>query len=286
MKPVYEAPAFAPDEASLTAFIRRERSFDWNWHYHPEIELTWIRRGRGRRLVGDHTAKYREGDLVLLGANLPHTWISDPRSHRNEAVVVQFRALPSGMLEMPEFAIVAGLLNRAGAGLKFANTAPMEAALLRLASLRGLPAWLLLIDILRRLSTGPKPEMLASAGYRHHRSLRLVSRLGQVRDHIEKNFRAELPLAEAARVAGLSSSAFSRLFHRMTNQTYVGYRNAVRVREACRLLIESDLPVTRIAGEAGFENLANFNRRFRERQGMTPREYRRLHERPDWRSVS
>ena len=145
---------------------------------------------------------------------------------------------------------------------------------------RGLPAWLELAGILHTLADGSGSQPLASVGYRHGRSHRLVSRLERVTTHIEQNFREELPLAEAARIACLTPSAFSRSFRKTTGQTYVAYRTACRLREACRLLMETDLPVTRIAGECGFENLANFNRRFRHRQGMTPRDYRRLHNLP------
>lgn len=280
VKAIYQAPVFERSGASLTAFVRKEKSFDWNWHYHPEIELTWIRHGHGRRLVGDHAAHYRAGDLVLLGGNLPHTWISAGESRRNEAVVVQFQAPPPELLGLPEFLDVARLLGSAGAGLQFPNAKPVEDLLRGLVKEKGLAAWLRMAEILGRLATAKESEALASSRYRHDRSQKLASRMGRVIEFIEKNFREDIALADAAGVAGLTESAFSRLFSRITNQTFVSYRNACRVREACRALIETDDQVIRIAGECGFENLANFNRRFRERQGMTPREYRRLHERP------
>lgn len=280
MKPSLQGPVYERAAASLTAFVRRERTFAWNWHYHPEWELTWIRRGHGRRLVGDHTAEYQPGDLVLLAGNLPHTWVSAPSSRSNEAVVVQFQPFPASLLGLPEFVAVARLLDRASTGLRFSASRTTGEALLRLVGERGLTAWLNLAGIFQALAVGPDPSPLASVGYRHGRSHRLVSRLERVTSHIEQNFREELPLAEAARIASLTPSAFSRFFHKTTGQTYVAYRNACRIREACRLLIETDLPVTRIAGECGFENLPNFNRRFRDRQGLSPRDYRRLHDRP------
>jgi AraC-like DNA-binding protein len=281
MKPALEAPAFESTGASLAAFVRREPVFDWNWHYHPEIELTWIRSGKGRRLVGDHTAEYGPGDLVLLGANLPHTWVSAPGSKRNEAIVVQFRAFPPELLRLPEFSAVEGLLRRAHTGLCFPRAGVVPAQLRKLARGRGLPAWLRLCQVLARLAANRSAQTLASSSYRHKRSHRMLSRIERVSDFVAANFRNEIPLANAARVAGLTPSAFSRMFRRATNQTYTSYRNAHRIREACRLLIETDLAITRIAGECGFDNLANFNRHFRERQKMTPRDYRRLHEPAD-----
>src|SRR5215470_12119887 len=82
------------------SFSVREDIFPYlynHWHYHPELELTYIRRGTGLRLVGDSMENFADGDLILLGANLPHVWRSDadyfkgsPHLHI-EAVAIQFR---------------------------------------------------------------------------------------------------------------------------------------------------------------------------------------------------
>lgn len=284
MKPVLEAPRSNLNADSLVAFERSESSFAWSWHYHPEIELTWIREGRGTRLVGDHSSAYEPGDLVLLGANLPHTWFSAKASRRNRAIVVQFcpQLFPEAALGLPQFAAIAGLLREARRGIHFpAETAErMSASLRRLLHLRGLPRWLGLARLLHELASGRKREILASARYQHRRSQKLNSRLEKVTAYLEKRFREEISLAQAARVAGLTPGAFSRFFHKMTHRTFTGYRNACRIREACRLLDETDLSITEIAFACGFGNLSNFNRRFREEKRLAPREYRRQHNRP------
>ncbi|CAN5827098.1 AraC family transcriptional regulator [soil metagenome] len=283
MKPSFEAPLFEPTRASLVAFQRREPRFPWAWHYHPEFELTWIRAGRGRRVVGDHADVYASGDLVLLGSNLPHTWASAEGEVKNHAVVIQFRpeAIPESLLRLPEFHAVHVLLEGAGRGLRFpgANRS-LRGSLLALPGKMGLQGWIGLLEVLEHLSRDSRAWPLASAGYRHHRSHRLHSRLEQVTTHIEQNFREPLPLAEGARLCGLTPSAFSRFFRQMTGQTFVAFRNECRVREAARLLVETDSTITHIAFECGFQNLANFNRRFREAQGETPGQYRRKRIRP------
>ncbi len=258
------------------AFVRQEISFPWNWHYHPELELTWICEGYGRRLVGDHAAPYQTGEIVLLGPNLPHTWISDPKSPANRAIVVQFHALPRELMACQEFSRIGTLLNQAAPGLRFLTSKPLEKLLKALTEKCGLTAWLGLMEILDHLAL-QGGEVLSSRRYRHERSSKLVSRLERVIRHIDGHFRKELPLAEVARIAGLTPSSFSRVFHRMTNQTYVTYLNNCRTREACRLLIETDRPITQVAGDCGFENLSNFNRRFRLTNQMTPSEFRRIH---------
>ena len=340
MKPAIEAPSSLLKKASLVAFEREESSFPWNWHYHPEIELTLIVEGRGTRLVGDHSEAYSPGDLVLLGANLPHTWFSfnpksevdrggltqfagreclssgltvskdTPRpssSHRdsascasssaptsefgfnrkeavtsgsNRAIVVQFRRemLPEGILTLPEFASIAQLMADAARGLRFPVTVAQEIQpeLCALVRQDGLQGWLALVNLLGRLAQIPR-SMLASPGHRHQSSARMSLRMERVISHLERYYRDDLPVAQVARMVGLSSGTFSRFFRKMAHQTYVDYRNGLRIREACRLLEESDLPITEIAYECGFNNLANFNRRFRTEKGMSPRHYRQLH---------
>src|SRR5271170_1900691 len=81
--------------SSFTYRIFRPRHFPFQWHFHPEIELTLIGRGHGRRFVGNDISPFIPGDLVLLGSNLPHSWMSaHPDGKRGpgvESVVIQFR---------------------------------------------------------------------------------------------------------------------------------------------------------------------------------------------------
>jgi AraC-like DNA-binding protein len=286
MKPAMEPPRVPWDgKASLFAYERRAASFAWNWHYHPEIELTLILRGRGTRLIGDHSEEYRPGDLILLGPNLPHSWISAddtrPASGRNRAIVIQFlpQAIPAAILALPEFAPIQRLLAESGRGLRFpaATAKSLRDELAALAGCDGLARWLGLAAAFGRLAMSPR-AVLASVGHRHRRSSRLSSRLERVTSHLERHFRDDLPISRAAAMVGVSAGTFSRFFRKMTHRTFVDYRNALRVAEACRLLEESDLPVIEVAYACGFNNLANFNRRFRREKGMVPRDYRRLHE--------
>lgn len=282
MKPTLEAPRSSFADASLEAFERVERSFAWNWHYHPEFELTWIRSGSGTRLVGDHSADYAPGDLVLLGPNLPHTWFTEANDRRiNRALVSQFRssAIPASLLSLTEFSDVGRLLAKAGRGLSFPRAVAhrLNPQMRSLMAESGLGRWMMLLRLLDQLADEPS-DVLASSNYRNERSARLSHRAEEIARYLQENCANELPAAQVARRFGLSEGAFSRFFHRTTGTTFRAYRNHCRIQEACRLLIETDDPITDVALESGFGNLANFNRRFREQKRMTPTAYRRLHQ--------
>jgi len=58
----------------------RGTSYHATWHFHPEYQLTLVLESRGHRMVGDNITRLRPGDLVLVGANLPHVWHQEVRS--------------------------------------------------------------------------------------------------------------------------------------------------------------------------------------------------------------
>jgi AraC-like DNA-binding protein len=287
MKPAIEAMPWWDGTLSLRAYRRAERAFSWNWHYHPEIELTLITRGSGTRLVGDHSSGYGPGDLVLLGPNLPHTWFSQKpgrAADANEAIVVQFlaSAYPEALLALPEFEALRALFVQAGRGVRFspATAKSVEGRLRALTQSGGLDAWLGLASLLGELAqTGG--EALAGAAYRNQRSFKMGSRLGRIIDHIEARCDDRFSLEDAARFAGLTPSSFARFFRKMTGRTFVEFRNSCRIRRACQALAESDQSILEIALASGFQNLANFNRQFRQSMGMPPRDYRKLRN-PGW----
>jgi AraC-like DNA-binding protein len=282
MKAAIETMPWWDGSLSLRAYRRAERSFAWNWHYHPEIELTLITRGSGTRLVGDHSAEYHAGDLVLIGPNLPHTWFSQKTGRTagsNEAFVVQFlaSAFPEGLLALPEFEAVRSLLARSKLGLRFSPeiAKSLEQRLRALTAERELGAWLSLALLLGELARSGG-EVLAGATYRNQRSFKMESRLERIIGYIENHCDGQLSLSDAANFAGLTPSSFARFFRKMTGKTFVEFRNACRIRKACQTLVETELSILEIALAAGFENLANFNRQFRKTTGMPPRDYRRL----------
>lgn len=272
-------------EASFIYKRRSDPRFEFSWHFHPEYELTWIVRSRGRRFVGDGIAPYAEGDLVLLGADLPHTWCSDPsRRGRHEAVVVQFRHdfLGRGFFDRPELAEVRRLLERSARGLRFAGRAQRAAArgMEEMGRLRGAERVAALLGVLARLARARDAAALSSPGFVPSLRRADAGRIDRAFRFIHGNFAGGLTLVEAAAAVPMSVPAFCRFFRRKTGKTFTQYVNELRVGETCRLLVETDRTVLQASLESGFNNLSHFNRRFRALRGMSPREYRRQFAQP------
>jgi AraC-like DNA-binding protein len=260
-------------------------AFPFRWHFHPEVELTLILRGRGRRFVGDDISRFAERDLVLLGSNLPHTWESDSRARQAgecRSIVIQFRPdFLGGALGKPtgEFGAIADLLQRARRGLHF-DARGRESAARAMQEMQSLPPLrrlTLLLEILDTLARDRRARPISSAGFHPAVAWKDQKRVTQVCGFLNSQFTRPIKLAEAADLAGLSDSAFARFFQRATGKQFTAYLSELRVGRACELMIETERKIAMIALESGFENLSHFNRTFLRAKGMTPREFRAAH---------
>ncbi|MEM6757604.1 MAG: AraC family transcriptional regulator [Planctomycetota bacterium] len=265
---------------SFTWRRMRFNHFRFGWHVHPEAELTTIVRGRGTRYVGDHVADYREGDLVLLAPNLPHTWSSPiDRPNGVESVVIQFlTGFPGeGFLDRPELGAVRRLLQRARVGLRFTGRSASRVAdeMGQMETMKPLARMLRLWELLDRLASSKRVEPLSTRPFTHALREADARRIDRVCRAIEGRFAEPIALADGAQIVHLHPSSFARWFKQTTGQTFVEYLHRLRVGHAARRLIESDAPVTDICFESGFGNLSHFHRVFRRLKGTTPSAYRR-----------
>lgn len=252
-------------------------AFNYPWHQHPEIELTWILKGSGLRYVGDSVEPFHAGDFCLLGSNLPHTWLSseDSPGTMTRSLVVQFAPSLFGkeLLHLPEFARIADLFDRADRGLWFdrAVAARLRRKMFRRTSpLRQLTG---LVEILDELAMHPGARPLALVPWAHGR--RADARLRAVLAYLAEHSGGPVSQSDAAGLARLSPAAFSRFFRRSVGKTFQTYLTDLRLSEACRQLLESERTISEIAFSVGFGNLSNFNRSFRIARGMAPGEFRR-----------
>lgn len=274
-----------PPEASVLAFVRDDPAFAFSWHFHAEYELTLILRSRGKRFVGDSIADYKDGDLVLLGPNLPHTWVSTQdtmrrrRSHR--AVVIQFGRdfLGAQFFGHPELKAIDGLLQRSAQGLEILGQTRRRVTdqIRRMQRQRGLERLLGLLRVLDLIARSREMRTLASAGFKPVLRRGDQARIDRVCGHIHAHLSDRLSLLDVASRVGLSPRAFTRFFKRTLGKTLVEYVNELRIGRACTLLINTDHTITEVCFAAGFNNLAHFNRKFLDMKQLTPRQYRRTH---------
>lgn len=280
MKPRYEQPGVT-DGSTFTCFIRRDSAFDFAWHYHREYELTLITAGNGRRYVGTTVERYRPGDLVLLGPDLPHTYASAPGEELAEAAVAQFRHdfLGPDFFALPQFHPLDGLLARSARGLRFSPDDETLALIAGLPRLDAAARTVALLDVLTRLAAEATATPITDPGYAAAPSTVMRDRVDAVCRHLQEAHTEPVLQTEVAALAHMSPTSFSRFFRQAMGRTLTDYVNQLRVETACSLLTSTSLAVTEVAARSGYRNLANFNRRFRELKGLRPTEYRATRQR-------
>ena len=274
MKPIREQVPQRLD-ASFDCEVIDGPDYDTRWHFHPEVQITLAIRSQGYRIVGDNLSPLTNGDCVLIGADLPHVWRQDAKELVH-AIVVRFRTdMP--ILAAPEMQRVQRLLQKARRGLEVTGRtlAAVTEHLIALSTAKDARRLIELLSVLDLLAQSSDLKPLSSANFNPSLDASDQERMGRIMRFIEENITEEIARDDLARVAALSTGAFSRYFKSRTGKTLPEYVNELRIGRACRRLMESGDAVTDIAFDCGFKNLANFNRWFLKLTKLAPREYRR-----------
>jgi AraC-like DNA-binding protein len=271
--------------SELNSFAIREFKlpfFSSPWHFHPECELTYIQKSSGKRFVGDSIARFGPGDLVLIGANLPHYWRNDTsaESSINQAhsLVIQFReeCFGTDFLSLPELTNIRKLLLRSRRGLLFTGNTnrQVKARMIWLKNEKNIGAIIGLLDILRILCESDEFKILSSPGFSALVDEFASERINKAYQYVFEHYTEIIDHQEIARIVGMSPSAFCHYFKRVTGRTLSDFIKDIRIGHARKLLLETDATVAEIAYSCGFESLSNFNKQFHEINGYSPRALR------------
>lgn len=275
------------NETATASFdIRYEKVpyFDNPWHYHPEFELTFITKSNGVRFIGDSIEPFDEGDLVLLGANLPHYWRSDKifystdaPSHA-EAIIMRFRIDLWGtqLLHTPEMQHIYHLLQRASHGIYFPQTTvqkvyPLLTNLLKTNGIERLVGWLQVFNI---LADTEDVHFLSKKSFSGLNAKEDSNRIGKILAYLQAHLSEPINLTDAATLANMNKAAFCRYFKQQTNKTFIEVLNELRIQSACRLLIDSDKDINQISYECGFQDISYFSQIFKAKKGMSASKFR------------
>ncbi len=92
--------------------------------------------------------------------------------------------------------------------------------------------------------------------------------------HLVNNYQKQISLSEMAAVAFMSPEYLCRKFKTVTNTTPTKFLQKIRIKEACRLLLQSNNKIFEIAEEVGYKDLKYFKNIFKEFCGKSPSDYR------------
>ena len=285
MKPVL-SKVQNPVDGQIAVIERSEPYFTNVFHFHEECELVYVDEGRGKRIIGDHIAPFEPGDIVFVGANLPHVWHNDLPYFEEDSqlearsIVVYFRQgiFGSSFFQLEEVRRLADFFERAKRGITLCGAAREKATRLirELPSAKGLDRIILLMKVLQLFSETDEYQYLAGIGYANTYQPKDNHKIDQVFKFMLDNYQRNITLDEAAGIAKLTPQSFCRFFKSRTQKSFVHFLNEIRIRQVCKKLMEEDWSISEVAYSCGFSNLSNFNRFFKLYTGKTPSNY--IHE--------
>jgi len=252
------------------------------WHQHKEYELHLITASSGRFFVGDYIGEFRPGNLVLIGPNLPHNWVSrdlPKEGIQSRDFSLQFADEPfrNSCRYIPELQQALPLLDRSKHGIEFYGISDFALQLLRrIKSTTGLHSFKEFLNLIIKLSKHEDYRLLSSSQLQSFTVDSSNKRFSETIEYLKKNFDSDLTMAEMADKMGMESSKFSRNFKKETGYNFTSYVNRLRINSACNLLAETNQNVSTICYRVGYNTIANFNRRFFQIKKVTPKEYRKL----------
>ena len=262
-------------------------------HWHDEVELVYIKKGRGNLTVDFTEYPVSGPSMVLILPGQLHSIYQEPGEsmeyeniifhpnmllpRQNDVTATDFLLpLLHGTLNVPTLytpqdpyydEIIAGI----DACDEISKTKPRGFELYIKSQLY---QFFFILDNRCRILSTPKPG---------HKSL---DKIKIVLKYIENNYMDKIPISDIAEVAGFSESHFMRYFKETMGTSFVDYLKDYRLTMASRLLASSDSAILDIAAEVGFENLSYFNRAFKKKYDMTPSHFRKENARTTWQEKS
>ena len=284
MKPLYQDLPF-PIDSHIHYYIEDLPHFIVPWHYHPAIEIMYITRGIGTRFVGDCIEQYEEGDVCMIGPNLPHEWRNDDAYFDKESglratcICLFFKReiFDPNFIRLPEMNNIRDLIERSRRGLKFTGNSKLEITRFIRSSVNdvGVRKVTNLLTLLELMATSTEYELLASVGFTNSVNSEDFERFNKVYKFLVKNFATSIRLEEVSTLVGLTPTAFCRYFTERTKKTFVEYLNEMRIGYSKKLLLENKMKISTISGEVGFPNLSNFISQFKKVTGMSPSQFQK-----------
>ena len=285
MKATYALlPEFAPSRRPFVVKKIVRPYFSTDFHFHKECQLVYVLSGSGTRIIGHSIEPFEEGDLTFVGPNVPHVWYSEPKQNEPaaEAVSLALYINPETICEhlnaLTDTMELRQFFKESERGIRICGekkdliTNILKQMLAQQSGhLGALASFLQILDQLldpEELVWLNVPDPISTY------STQTSGRVPKLMHFIQQNFKEDITLQQAASVAGLQIHSFCRFFKSLTNRTFSDFLNEVRIGFACKLLQQSDLPVTQIALECGYTNISYFNRCFKKINNVSPKAYR------------
>lgn len=270
-----------PDtESSFNLIVNPKLSDFFFWHFHPELELVYIKGANGTRHVGDHISQYQDSDLVFIGSNIPHLNFDYGVKTNYEEIVVHIRQdfLGNAFVNTPELLKINQLFENAKLGIAFSLETKNKLAerLMQLPLLTHFEQFLEILSIFQILANDKNVELLHANSFENQYTKKDQQRMKRLYQFIDENYERKIDIREVANLSNLSEPAFCRYFKKMTRLTFTEFLNHYRINQAKKILL-LDKNITETCYECGFESISYFTRTFKKITNENPLAFKKRH---------
>lgn len=249
------------------------------WHYHPEIELIFLFKGSGKRQIGSNISYFTDGDLILIGSNLPHCGLTNENTKNEYEIVIQFSMdfLGSQFWKAPEMMRISALLEKAKSGIVYGEEVKkaVKSKIDALTEASSLTKLMILVEILDELSQTQDYKILNASKYYLQTQKEDNDRISVIFNYVKDHFKEPITLETVAELSNMTVPSFCRYFKKITNKTFTQFVNEYRITHSLKLLAEQPMSITEVCFDSGFNNFSYFNKTFKEHTQKSPSQYRK-----------
>lgn len=250
-------------------------------HAHKDYELNLITSGKGKRIVGNNISTFENGDLVLIGPDLTHSW-EFAYSERNKfseclTIIISETLINGSLTQFEELESIRKLFDRALKGVAFKGNHAKEAAkqMKQLAEIHGFESFIAMLKLLKTLAEIKEQEIISITPELPDSYYKDLDQVKIIYSFVMCNLQNTITLDTAAGLLNMAPGSFCRFFKKRTGKSFIQYVKDIRISHASKMLSDTELPIAQISFESGYSNLANFNFYFKSLMKMTPSEYRK-----------
>ena len=282
MKPFYQKLVPLPEQSVI--FMDEEKPhFTVPWHFHPEIEILLVVKSSGTSYIGDNISRFCDGEVCIIGENIPHWWKSDNSYLESKnaigvkALVIQFskEIFDSNFINLHEMNAIKELIENSQRGIRFSGKSQdlIGKQVVKIFENTGIRRITELILLLDTMANAKEYHYLSSVGYSKSILTFDFYRFNKIHEYIIRNFTKTIKLEEISGAVNMGETAFCRYFIKHTGKTFSVFLNEFRIGHACKLMVDDNVTISRACFESGFNNLSHFNDQFKRIMKQTPTAY-------------
>jgi len=271
------------DSDCFTIFSRVKKGFDFPLHFHDEYELNLIINGDGaKRVVGNSEGVIDDMELVFIGPNLYHAWFTHQcKSEAITEITIQFHSdlFTEKFLNRNQLMLIKRMFENSRRGILFSQETIADASkrITKLNKMSGFDSVFELLSLLYDLSISKNSTLLSDPGHLIENYDRKSEKIERIFEHLSTNFNRQVNLNEIAKIVNMSEATVARFIKKRTGMSFVNILNEIRIGQASKMLITSTDTISEIAYQCGFNNLSYFNRIFKIKKNVGPKEYRKAY---------